>query len=469
MATYFLQVRNFSRGRGARVTRAIAYRAGERIVDERTGEVCNFSDRTDVAHKEIVLPAQFDSLAEMNWARNRSALWNAAEFAGRQRNSRLAREVLVILPHELTPAQRTNLVRSFSQELVDKYRSAIDFAIHPPRPGSDERNHHAHIVMTTREVTPRGLGARTALDLSGTERHARGLGPSKADYFLIRERWAQLSDEALRHAGIDARIDHRSLVAQGVDREPQPNIPLKIYYAELKSGRSTPAGDAIRARHRERVEAHGTDELARVLLKHKEEDRQRAITWSRQREGRPKTIPRSALTRAERNQRERERRKLNSEQLNQKRRERYRANPEEVLQKLRAYRLANAERISEVRKQWYRANAQRLSLQRQTVRQQQPTAEEAARKWLKFRERQQEAPTAEDSARKWLEYRKQQTQEPTAEESARKWLEYSLDQKGLSQGGGEERPRNSGSGEIIDSDEDDRRKAGRSRDDDFGL
>src|SRR5207248_8263502 len=131
-----------------------------------------------------------------------------------------------ILPHELTPGQRTNLVRAFSQELADKYQSAVDIAIHPPRPGSDGRNHHAHMVMTTREVTFRGLGARTTLELSGTERYARGLGPSKADYFLIRERWAQVTNEALRDAGLDARIDHRSLKEQGIDREPRPNIPI---------------------------------------------------------------------------------------------------------------------------------------------------------------------------------------------------------------------------------------------------
>jgi hypothetical protein len=63
--------------------------------------------------------------------------------------------------------------------------------------------------MTTREVTPEGLGPRTALDLSGTERHARGLGPSKSDLLLIRERWAQLTNEALLEAGIQDRVDHR--------------------------------------------------------------------------------------------------------------------------------------------------------------------------------------------------------------------------------------------------------------------
>src|SRR2546423_976617 len=48
MAKYFLHVKVFSRGKGSRVTRAAAYRAGERIRDERTSEVYNYSDRQDV-------------------------------------------------------------------------------------------------------------------------------------------------------------------------------------------------------------------------------------------------------------------------------------------------------------------------------------------------------------------------------------------------------------------------------------
>jgi ATP-dependent exoDNAse (exonuclease V) alpha subunit len=143
MAKYFLLIRSLSRGKGARATRSAAYRAGETIRDQRSGQVYNFSDRTDVVHKEIVLPSQWADSADVSWALDRSTLWNAAEHSGLQRNSRVAREVLVILPPELTPTQRTNLVRTFSRELADKYRNAVDVTIHPPRPGADERHHRA--------------------------------------------------------------------------------------------------------------------------------------------------------------------------------------------------------------------------------------------------------------------------------------------------------------------------------------
>src|SRR5882762_4737184 len=210
MASYFLLAKIFSRGRGSRVTRAAAYRAGERIRDERSGESYNHTNRQDIAHTEIFLPSDLTNRPDVEWARDRAKLWNAAEFAGKQRNSRLAREFLVHLPPELPPTQRINLARTFSQELAEKYRCAVDLAVHEPRPGTDDRHHHAHVLMTTREVTPEGLGPRTTLDLSGTERHARGLGPSKADYLLTRERWAELTNDALSAAGLETRVDHRS-------------------------------------------------------------------------------------------------------------------------------------------------------------------------------------------------------------------------------------------------------------------
>jgi ATP-dependent exoDNAse (exonuclease V) alpha subunit len=182
MATYFLRSRHISRGKGARATRAAAYRAGERILDERTSEVYDHSNRNDVAHKEVVLPSDLAGRDDMAWTQNRATLWNAMEHAGLRRNSRVAREWLALLPQELTPEQRSRLVRTFATELSNKYRCAVDCTIHQPRPGADPRNFHTHLLMTTREVSPDGIGARTTLELCGRERHqdVRGRGKQQA-------------------------------------------------------------------------------------------------------------------------------------------------------------------------------------------------------------------------------------------------------------------------------------------------
>ena len=65
MAVYFLRARHISRGKGGRVTRAAAYRAGERILDLRTSETHDFSDRRDIPYKEVVLPANLTGRPDM--------------------------------------------------------------------------------------------------------------------------------------------------------------------------------------------------------------------------------------------------------------------------------------------------------------------------------------------------------------------------------------------------------------------
>src|SRR5215469_3060262 len=112
MAIFRMQINSIARSAGRRATAAAAYRSGERIRDERSGELHNYSRRGDVAHAEVFLPSQFDSVS-IPWARNRETLWNAAEHAEKRYNARVAREYQVTLPVELDASQRVSLVRAF--------------------------------------------------------------------------------------------------------------------------------------------------------------------------------------------------------------------------------------------------------------------------------------------------------------------------------------------------------------------
>jgi ATP-dependent exoDNAse (exonuclease V) alpha subunit len=255
MAVYFLNMKTFGRANGSSAASAIAYRAGERIQDVRTGKTYDHSERQDVMHKEIVLPAKFAD-EEMAWARDRASLWNAAESAETRKNARVAREYLVALPVELSPPQRVSLVKGFSQELSDRYGFAVDFAIHAPRdfPGSDPRNYHAHLLTTTREVTPTGLGAKTTLDMNDSNRRKLGLEPAINELLHVRARWATVTNEALQDAHIAARVDHRTLEAQGIDREPRPQIPRAAFEMERHGYRSVVA-DRMRDEYQSRLQA----------------------------------------------------------------------------------------------------------------------------------------------------------------------------------------------------------------------
>jgi ATP-dependent exoDNAse (exonuclease V) alpha subunit len=257
VAIYRLQITSISRGAGRSAIAAAAYRAGERLRDERTGVLHNYSRRKDVSHKEIVLPSHLRG-ADGAWATDRANLWNAAERAERQRNSRVAREYQVALPAELDAERRLQLARTFAQELAERHNVAVDLAVHAPRAEGDPRNHHAHLLVTTREVTAAGLGAKTGLDMHSDERRRRGLPGGFieiiAEIKVLRERWTVLNNEAFAAAGLAVRIDHRSLRDQGVDREPRPQIPFAAFQIERR-GRHSPIAQKLRERYRERVQA----------------------------------------------------------------------------------------------------------------------------------------------------------------------------------------------------------------------
>jgi ATP-dependent exoDNAse (exonuclease V) alpha subunit len=251
VATYYLNLKNFSRSDGSNAPSAAAYRAGERIRDERSGRIYDHTSRQDVLHKEIILPSQFAN-APMDWARNRATLWNAAEAAEKRKNSRVAREYTVALPVELNADQRLLLVRGFAQELSDLYRSAVDLAIHAPRdyPGSDPRNFHAHLLATTREVTPDGLTAKTTLELGDTARRQLGLSPAVHELIHVRKRWATVTNQALHEAHQAARIDHRTLRAQGIEREPiqwKPRVSYDLQRPEARKSEADQHKEEIRS------------------------------------------------------------------------------------------------------------------------------------------------------------------------------------------------------------------------------
>ena len=292
MAMFRLQIRPVSRSAGRRATAAAAYRAGERLRDERSGELLNFSRRRDVLHTEIFLPGQMATAAPPAWARNRERLWNTAEHAEKRHNAKTAREYEVSLPPELSAEQRIALARAYSKEIAERYKVVVDLAVHAPRAGSDPRNFHAHLLTTTREVTPAGLGAKTGIDMTPLERRRRELPDHRQEYLSLRERWAELTNLALREANLSVRVDHRSLSAQGIDREPQPRIPLMQLKMEQRGVRSELA-ERLREEYRERVSQRFVRSLpANVAERVPDEP---AVAASQPSTSPPATLPRAAV------------------------------------------------------------------------------------------------------------------------------------------------------------------------------
>ena len=247
MAIYYLGVKSFGRsaGTGGSIsTSAAAYRSGERIRDERTDRVYDHSNRRDVEYKEVLLPSDFaDAGAQLDWARNRSQLWNAVERSEPRANARVAREYVLALPHELNVAQRTVLARTFAQEIADHYHNAVDLAVHQPR--TDPRNFHAHLLTTTREITAAGLGPKTIAELSGSQRFELGLPRAMEEHARVRERWATMTNEALREAGLEVRVSHMGDSRAILQPDAHAWLPRVAWEIERRGGHSV-LGDRAR-------------------------------------------------------------------------------------------------------------------------------------------------------------------------------------------------------------------------------
>jgi len=265
VAIYHLSVKLITRGAGRSATAAAAYRAADRVHDERTGLVFDYARKRGVEHTEIVLPSA--SAESASWARDREQLWNAAEGAEKRKDARVAREYEVALPHELQAVARLELVRRFAQEIADRHGGAVDFAIHAPHREGDTRNHHAHILSTTRRVEEAGLAGKTDIELKDADRAKKGLSSGRVEVTAIRERWATLVNEHLEEHGHAARIDHRSLEAQGVDREPTYHKGPAVTAIERR-GERTEVAERIREDVSERLRIAA--ELGRLERESKE-------------------------------------------------------------------------------------------------------------------------------------------------------------------------------------------------------
>lgn len=230
MAIYHFSAQVIGRSSGRSSTAAAAYRSGEKVIDERTGEIHDYTRKMGVAHTEIVVP---DNAPE--WAQNRSELWNQVEAIEKRKDAQVCREINVALPHELSRGQQVELMRGYCKEHFADKGMVADFAIHEPHGvGADDRNMHAHIMVTTREIGPEGFGKKNR-DWNSTD-----------TLEAWREGWGDHANRALELAGHDVRVDHRSLEAQGIDRTATLHQGPAVTQLE-RQGIKTEIGDYNRA------------------------------------------------------------------------------------------------------------------------------------------------------------------------------------------------------------------------------
>ncbi len=293
MADYRLSANIISRKAGQSSVASAAYRSGSRLIDERTGETHDYTRKGGVLHSEILTPANTP-----DWMRDRAQLWNAIEAVERRGDAQLSREIQLSLPHELTDEQRRKLVREFvERQFVDQGLIA-DVAIHAPGKIGDERNHHAHVMLTTRELTGGGFGKKIRTTME----------EKKVQLGKEREAWASFQNRALERHGHAARVDHRSYVDQGVDREPTNHLGPTAHKMEANGRRSRIGNDnrAVDERNRLRVQWYAAE---LKLERHIDRRRRQLDDWTARKTAELEAA--QGLTRMDRDQKqEREKAKL---------------------------------------------------------------------------------------------------------------------------------------------------------------
>jgi len=207
MAQYRFSAKIVSRGAGQSVIAKAAYNAREALRDERTGEVKDYSRAKGLEFSGIFAPQNAP-----DWMRDRAKLWNAVELqedgTTRRSTAQLARNVELNLPHELNADQRRQLVRDFVREQFVRDGMVADVAIHAPDRHSDERNYHAHILLTLREIEGDGFSPDKARHWNSKEVNLRW-----------REKWAELGARYLERAGFKQEAERYSYAHFSLEKQ----------------------------------------------------------------------------------------------------------------------------------------------------------------------------------------------------------------------------------------------------------
>ncbi len=212
MAIYHFSAQVIGRNQGRSSVAAAAYRSGTELTDERTGLTHDYTRKQGVSDSFIMKPENAP-----DWMADRQSLWNAVEAIEKRKDSQLARDIEMSLPHELSDQERRAVLVGFLEEQFISRGYVADVNIHAPHRHGDQKNHHAHVMLSTREILEEGFG--------GKMQKASDWNDRKDDLSVWREKWADHVNRALEEKELElgydlGRIDHRSNEDRGLDQAP---------------------------------------------------------------------------------------------------------------------------------------------------------------------------------------------------------------------------------------------------------
>lgn len=212
MAIYHLHVKSISRGGGSAIAKVdYIVREGKYQADQ--DEVLHY------AHGNMP-----------RWAENRpKEYWKTADDFERA-NGRLFVHVEFAIPVELSKDQQKELTSDFCRQLAQTSQGQklpYSMAIHK---GRGENNPHCHLMINERINDGINRAPSEWFRRANSKDPAKG-GAQKAEELRsklwlidIRKLWSDMANKSLEKYGHNTSIDHRTLAAQGIDREPQYHL-----------------------------------------------------------------------------------------------------------------------------------------------------------------------------------------------------------------------------------------------------
>ena len=243
-----------------------------RLYNDYDGIQHDYTHKHGLVWEHVFLPA----MAPAEWS-DRETLWNAVEAAEKTKDSQLAREFIVALPRELDKTAWTTILSEYIKENFVADGMCADVSVH----NTDGENPHAHILLTMRPLNEDGTWQHKAekeyLCVRGDEERGftasefkaarmegwekqyqyyvgkkkKYMTPSEAEskglaraskyakstkygrknaitarwnseeqLISWRSAWADAVNCALERSGVEARVDHRSHAARGLDEKP---------------------------------------------------------------------------------------------------------------------------------------------------------------------------------------------------------------------------------------------------------
>lgn len=218
MAIFHLSFSMLKRSAGKSSCYLAAYNTRERIEDVRTGDVYDYSYRSDLFHHCILAPEH----TPLNIVENSAVLWNEIEKIEKRKDAQLSRYFDIAIPVELDNNAKIALVKNYCKRNFVSKGMIADISFHD----LDGHNPHAHVMLTLREITLQGFGNKNR---------------DWNEHDLMdewRASWSRMSNRALERAGSANRMDHRSLAAQ---RE----VAIELAHAAQKAGREDIANEQL--------------------------------------------------------------------------------------------------------------------------------------------------------------------------------------------------------------------------------